>query len=159
MNQFLGNAMTFPRYQPFVKMLLDSAVQAYNDQDTYLILGPSHMTRVARNFTRVKNVLDIKPERSQRRLGDRYFAIASKNLLIFRQNHISGVASHGTPHLFNSPLSRNGWKHLLREASSVHFTASFTSKYFPCIDREDPESSAYSLLAPHLCPVALYSEM
>ena len=116
-----GSAMTFPRYHPFVKMLLDSAVQAYNDQDTYVILGPSHMTRVARNFTRVKNVLDIKPERSQRRLGDRYFAIASKNVLIFRQNHISGVAAHGTPHLFNSPLSRDERGELSALHSLLHF--------------------------------------
>ena len=90
-------------------------------------------------------------------LGERHFAIASKNVLNFRQNHLSGVAAHRTPHLFNSPMSRDGWKHLLREASSIHFTASYTSKHFPNIDREDPESSAYSLLAPHLCPVALYS--
>ena len=38
-------------------------------------------------------------------------------------------------------LSRDGWKHLL------------TCKHFPNINSDDPESSAYSLLA----PVALYS--
>ena len=81
----------------------------------------------------------------------------NNNFLIFRQNHISGVAAHRTPLLFNSPMSRESWKYLLREASSLHFTASFTAKHFPNIDREDPESSAYSLLAPYLCPVALNS--
>ena len=81
----------------------------------------------------------------------------NNNFLIFRQNHISGVAAHRTPLLFNSPMSRESWKYLLREASSLHFTASHTAKHFPNIDREDPESSAYSLLAPYLCPVALNS--
>ena len=57
-----GSAMSFPRHHPFVKMLLESAVQAYSDPDTYAILGPSHMTTVARNFTGVENVLDITPE-------------------------------------------------------------------------------------------------
>ena len=42
-------------------MLLENVVQAYSDPDTYTILGPSHVTRVARNFTGVENVLDIKP--------------------------------------------------------------------------------------------------
>ena len=57
-----GSAMSFPRHHPFVKMLLESAVQAYSDPETYAILGPSHMTIVARNFTGVENVLDITPE-------------------------------------------------------------------------------------------------
>ena len=78
-------------------------------------------------------------------------------MLIFRQNHISGVAAHRTPHLFNSPMSRESWKFLLRDASSLHFTASYTAKHFPNINRDEPESSAYSLLGPYLCPVSLHS--
>ena len=50
-----------PPHHPFVKMLLDSLVQSYHDPDTYTILGPSLVTRVARNFSGVENVLDIKP--------------------------------------------------------------------------------------------------
>jgi len=137
-----GSAMSFPRHHPFVKMLLVSAVQAYSEPETYAILGPSHMTSVAKTFTGVENVLDITPD---------------MGLNVIRQNHLSGVAAHRTPHLFNSPRSRDGWKYLLREASSIHFTAGYTSKAFPKIDRDDPESSAYSLLAPYLCPVALTS--
>ena len=47
---------------PFVKMLLVSAVQAYSEPETYAILGPSHMTSVAKTFTGVENVLDITPD-------------------------------------------------------------------------------------------------
>ena len=57
-----GSAMSFPRHHPFVKLLLESVVQAYLDPETYAILGPSHVTSVAKNYTGVKNVLDIMPE-------------------------------------------------------------------------------------------------
>ena len=57
-----GSAMSFPRHHPFVKMLLVSAVQAYSEPETYAILGPSHMTSVAKTFTGVENVLDITPD-------------------------------------------------------------------------------------------------
>lgn len=137
-----NSAMAFPRGDQFVRRLLESLVQAYNDPGTFAIIGPSLVTSVARNFTGTENILDITPD---------------MGLNVVRQNHISGVAAHRTPLLFNSPMSRESWKYLLREASSLHFTASFTAKHFPNIDREDPESSAYSLLAPYLCPVALNS--
>ena len=148
-----------PRGHPFIRELLESLVRAYSDPGTFAIIGPSLVTSVARNFTGAENVLDITPDMGLnvvRLYFDIRYGLHLKCSLS-RQNHISGVAAYRTPSLFKSPMSRDRWKHLLREASSIHFTASYTSKHFPNIDRDDPGSSAYSLLGPYLCPVALYS--
>ena len=57
-----NSAMAFSPHHPFVRLLLESLVQAYSDPDTFAIIGPSLVTSVARNFTGVENILEITPE-------------------------------------------------------------------------------------------------
>ena len=43
-----NSAISFPRHHPFVKLLMESLLQAYDDPVNFAIIGPSLVTDVAR---------------------------------------------------------------------------------------------------------------
>merc|ERR1712066_1082228 len=128
----LGNcAFAFSKQCPLMRLMLENVKQTYT-QDKFTTIGSALLTNCSQELAKVEEVLKIP---------------ISTGINVIRQKYISGVPVFTVREQLFQSKSLAGWRETLKSASSIHFSSSGTSDL--SVDKTDPLSSAYSLIAPH----------
>ena len=136
-----NNAFSFTKNHSLPLMAMNHLKQSYNPS-CWACIGPKLITSCVRRLARTKYVQNI-PESSN---------INFTPLKRIMTIHFLKVKQTLFP---DKPKTFHQWEKLFAQSSSVHFFSKETSGLAVS---DNPQHSAYALLAPRYCPLAWHSQ-